>query len=136
VREFELRPYQLESIERLRQGIRDGHRSQILCAPTGSGKTIIAAYLMDAAARKFNRVAFIVDRVNLVDQTSAVLEELRHRAWRDPGGALALEAARARAGLLGANAGEARLPRPSGPPRRRRGALRQEADRGAHQEPC
>jgi DNA repair protein RadD len=74
VREFELRPYQLESIERLRQGIRDGHRSQILCAPTGSGKTIIAAYLMDAAARKYNRVAFIVDRVNLVDQTSAVLE--------------------------------------------------------------
>jgi superfamily II DNA or RNA helicase len=42
--EFELRPYQLESVERLRQGIRDGHRSQLLCAPTGSGKTIIAAF--------------------------------------------------------------------------------------------
>lgn len=74
MREFELRPYQLESIERLRQGIRDGHRSQILCAPTGSGKTVIAAYLMDATAKKFKRVAFIVDRVNLVDQTSALLE--------------------------------------------------------------
>jgi DNA repair protein RadD len=75
VREFALRDYQLESIERLRQGIRDGHRSQILCAPTGSGKTIIAAYLMDATAKKYKRVAFIVDRVNLVDQTSAVLED-------------------------------------------------------------
>jgi len=75
VREFELRDYQLESIERLRVGIREGHRSQLLVAPTGSGKTVIAAYLMDATAKKLNRVAFVVDRVNLVDQTSQVLED-------------------------------------------------------------
>ena len=75
MREFVLREYQLESIERLRQGFRDGHRSQMLCAPTGSGKTVIAAYLMDATAKKMNRVAFVVDRVNLVDQTSQVLED-------------------------------------------------------------
>lgn len=73
--EFQLREYQLESIERLRQGIRDGHRSQILCSPTGSGKTVIAAYLMAEASRKFSRTAFVVDRVNLVDQTSAVLDD-------------------------------------------------------------
>lgn len=75
MREFALRDYQLESVERLRQGIRDGHRSQLLCSPTGSGKTVMAAFLMDATARKGNRVAFIVDRVNLVDQTSAFLED-------------------------------------------------------------
>lgn len=73
--EFQLRPYQVESIERLRQGIRDGHRSQILCAPTGSGKTIIAAYLMAEADKKMSRVGFVVDRVNLVDQASAVLAD-------------------------------------------------------------
>lgn len=73
--EFQLRQYQLESIERLRQGIRDGHRSQLLCSPTGSGKTIIAAFLMSEANKKYSRVAFVVDRVNLVDQASAVLDD-------------------------------------------------------------
>lgn len=75
VSEFNLRPYQVESVERLRQGIRDGHRSQLLCAPTGSGKTIIAAFLMAEANKKFSRVGFVVDRVNLVDQASAVLTD-------------------------------------------------------------
>jgi DNA repair protein RadD len=73
--EFELRDYQVESVERLRQGIREGHRSQLLCAPTGSGKTIIAAFLMSEANKKFSRVGFVVDRVNLVDQASAVLSD-------------------------------------------------------------
>lgn len=73
--EFNLRPYQVESVEKLRQGIRDGHRSQLLCAPTGSGKTIIAAFLMAEANKKFSRVGFVVDRVNLVDQASAVLTD-------------------------------------------------------------
>jgi DNA repair protein RadD len=71
----ELRNYQVESIERLRQGIRDGHRSQLLCAPTGAGKTVIAAYLMSEADKKMSHTAFIVDRVSLVDQTSAVLDK-------------------------------------------------------------
>lgn len=75
MRDFALRDYQVESVERLRQGVREGHRSQILCAPTGSGKTIIAAYLMSEANRKMSRAAFVVDRVNLCDQTSAVLQD-------------------------------------------------------------
>lgn len=72
---MELRSYQIESIERLRDGIRAGHRSQLLCAPTGAGKTVIAAYLMAEASKKFSHTAFVVDRVNLVDQTSAVLDK-------------------------------------------------------------
>jgi DNA repair protein RadD len=72
--ELNLRDYQISSVEALRAGVRGGHRSQVLCAPTGSGKTIIAAYLMAEANRKFSRAAFVVDRVNLVDQTSAVLD--------------------------------------------------------------
>lgn len=88
---MELRPYQTESIERLRQGIRDGHNSQILTAPTGAGKTIVAAYLMAEADRKMTRTAFVVDRVALVDQTSAVLDrygvahgvvQAGHYRWR------------------------------------------------------
>lgn len=71
---IELRDYQLASIDGLRAGIRAGHRSQVLVAPTGAGKTVCAAYLMDEARKKNTRVAFIVDRVALVDQTSATLD--------------------------------------------------------------
>lgn len=71
---FSLRDYQVESIDGLRAGIRAGHRAQILCAPTGAGKTVIGAYLMHEAKQKGSRVAFVVDRVSLVDQTSALLD--------------------------------------------------------------
>lgn len=71
---LELRPYQVEAVDRLRDGYRAGLRSQVLVAPTGAGKTAIAAYLMAEAKKKLTRTAFIVDRVNLVDQTSAVLD--------------------------------------------------------------
>ena len=72
---MELRPYQLDSIEALREGIRKGHRRQLLCSPTGSGKTVIASFLMQEASNKMSRAAFIVDRVTLVDQTSRTFDE-------------------------------------------------------------
>jgi DNA repair protein RadD len=72
--EIKLRPYQLASIDGLRQGARDGHRSQVLMAPTGGGKTVIGAHLAQEVDRKGRRAAFIVDRINLVDQTSAVFD--------------------------------------------------------------
>ena len=68
--EYVLRPYQVESIERLRDGIRHGHKKQILCSPTGSGKTLIAAHLVQEALSKGSRVGFVVDRLALVRQTS------------------------------------------------------------------
>ena len=48
-----LRPYQLDAVERLRDGIRNGHHSQLLAAPTGAGKTAIGTHLMDES-RKTN----------------------------------------------------------------------------------
>ena len=39
---YTLRPYQTESIEGLRQGLREGHLLQMLCSPTGSGKCLTA----------------------------------------------------------------------------------------------
>lgn len=70
-----LRPYQLESVEALRAGVRAGHRSQLLCSPTGSGKTVLATFLMQEASNKMSRSAFIVDRVSLIDQTSKMFED-------------------------------------------------------------
>ena len=69
-----LRPYQQEAIDGLRQGIRDGHRAQILCAPTGSGKTIIASHLTAEASAKLTKALFICDRVELVHQTSTTFD--------------------------------------------------------------
>lgn len=71
---LELRPYQVASIEALRQGVRDGHKHQMLAAPTGSGKTVCATYLMQEAASKMSRAWFIVDRVALVGQTSVMFD--------------------------------------------------------------
>jgi superfamily II DNA or RNA helicase len=70
-----LRPYQLASIEGLREGARRGHRAQVLMAPTGAGKTVIGAQLSDEVNKKGRRAAFVVDRVNLVDQTSALFDK-------------------------------------------------------------
>lgn len=72
--EITLRPYQLASIAALQEGVRAGHRSQTLMAPTGGGKTVIAAHLLREASRKYKHAAFVVDRVSLVDQTSALLD--------------------------------------------------------------
>ncbi|MBK8909167.1 MAG: DEAD/DEAH box helicase [Rhodospirillales bacterium] len=75
-----LRPYQADAIDGLRAQVRAGRRRVILCAGTGAGKTVIAAKLLAEADRKGSYSLFVVDRVALVDQTSAVLTDygLRH----------------------------------------------------------
>jgi len=67
---IELRQYQQDSIDALREGIRAGHKRQILCSPTGSGKTEIAMALSQDALKKGSKTAFICDRIAILDQTS------------------------------------------------------------------
>ena len=67
-------PHQEAAIQQLREGIKAGHRKQILMAACGSGKTITACHLMQEAIRKGSRAMFLVDRIVLVEQTSAVLD--------------------------------------------------------------
>lgn len=74
-KEIELRDYQADAIEALRRYIREGVRRLILCAGTGAGKTLTSAHLLKEAGRKGSYALFIVDRVALVDQTSAVFDE-------------------------------------------------------------
>lgn len=78
-----LRDYQSQSKDGLRDGIRAGLRKQILCAPTGAGKTVIAASLMQDVHAKQSRAVFIVDRVSLIDQTSATFD-----SWGIPHGVI------------------------------------------------
>lgn len=72
--ELVLRDYQSAAIEAARENIRKGIKRQILCAPTGAGKTVIALGMMKGAADVGARSAFIVDRSALVDQSSAALD--------------------------------------------------------------
>lgn len=69
-----LRPYQTEARSLLMQGMREGHRRQILALSAGAGKTETAAHLMQEALRKGKRVVFVVDRIVLADQTSERLD--------------------------------------------------------------
>ena len=69
--DFSLRDYQVESVSDLRLSLAAGHIRQILCAPTGSGKTVIAAHLIHQVLKKpKKRVIFIADMQALIKQTS------------------------------------------------------------------
>ena len=70
-----LRSYQQETLEALRQGFAQGKRAQILYAPTGAGKTEMAIELMRATKAKGNKAAMLLDRIVLCDQTSKRLEK-------------------------------------------------------------
>ena len=72
---LELFDYQEAILGKLRSGFIDGHRSQMLVAPTGAGKTEMAMELLEAAANKGNRAAMILDRVVLCNQTSERLDK-------------------------------------------------------------
>jgi DNA repair protein RadD len=68
--DLHLRDHQMQVIEKLRKGFKEGHRTQLLYAPTGFGKTEVAIYLMKATIEKYNKTAIVLDRLVLVDQTS------------------------------------------------------------------
>lgn len=73
-RVLELRDYQEAILDKLRNAFIEGHRSVVLVAPTGAGKTEMAMALLSAAAERGNRAAMVLDRVVLCNQTSARLD--------------------------------------------------------------
>jgi DNA repair protein RadD len=73
-RELDLYDYQEAILGKLRQAFIEGHKSVVLVAPTGAGKTEMAMALLGAAADKGNRAAMILDRIVLCNQTSARLD--------------------------------------------------------------
>ena len=70
----QLRPYQLDMIARLHEQCRRGHKIIVAQAPTGSGKTTIAAEIALRAASRGKRTLFLVHRRKLVDQISDRLQ--------------------------------------------------------------
>ena len=70
---IQLRPYQLNLIEIVRQAFRDGHRRVCSVAPTGAGKTVCFSYISQAASAKGNRVIILTHRAEILDQISKAL---------------------------------------------------------------
>ena len=66
---MELRDYQTRAIAELRQSLRDGATRPVIQSPTGSGKTVIAAAIINMARAKDKRVLFCVPALSLIDQT-------------------------------------------------------------------
>lgn len=71
---MQLRDYQHRAINDLAIAFRGGAHAVILMAPTGSGKTAISIEIIRRALAKGKRVMFMVDKLDLLDQTSAVLD--------------------------------------------------------------
>lgn len=70
-----LYPDQLETVEDVRAAMR-ASKSVLLQSPTGSGKTRIATYIIDAAKNKDSRIIFTVPRKDLLEQTHETFKEL------------------------------------------------------------
>ncbi len=64
------RDCQVRAIDSLRQGMRDGHRNQLLVLPTGGGKTLASLMLIGESLKKGKRATFVCDRITLINQTS------------------------------------------------------------------
>ena len=65
-----LREHQQLVVDKLSEGFRSGHRCQILYAPTGMGKTEVAIAIMKSYAEQYKKVAMVLDRIVLIEQTS------------------------------------------------------------------
>ena len=70
---LQLREHQQEVVDKLEEGFGDGHRCQLLYAPTGFGKTEVAMAIMDKLSKSYEKTAMVLDRIVLVNQTSTRL---------------------------------------------------------------
>lgn len=69
-----LRPHQVAAIDKLRQSFGLGNRRTVIQGPTGFGKTLTAAKIIEGALAKNNRVIFTAPAVSLIDQTVSAFE--------------------------------------------------------------
>ncbi len=67
---MELRNYQTEAIEYVRQSMAAGHTHPLLVMPTGSGKTVVALEIVRRADARMKRILFLAPRRELIYQAT------------------------------------------------------------------
>ena len=70
-----LRPYQVDIVNETRVLMQKGHKSILICSPTGSGKTALTSMMMLSAAAKKMPCIFGVHRRELVKQSVMALDK-------------------------------------------------------------
>jgi superfamily II DNA or RNA helicase len=71
----EPRPFQSSAHESLRQGMRAGHKNQMVMAPTGAGKSYLGLRIAHEALLKGKKAIFVCDRTTLINQTSEAADK-------------------------------------------------------------
>lgn len=71
-----LREYQSHALDAIRGAFRRKIRRVLLVIPTGGGKTVCAAAMIEGAMQKGKRVCFLAHRKELIDQPSRMLDRL------------------------------------------------------------
>jgi DNA repair protein RadD len=69
------RPFQSTAHDALRQGLKAGHKNQLIMAPTGAGKSYLGLRIAHEALLKGRRVIFMCDRTTLINQTSEAADK-------------------------------------------------------------
>lgn len=73
--QIQLRPYQQQAIDEVRSVIRSGKNRLILCAATGSGKTVMFSFIVASAIARGKRVMIVTDRIELLTQAGGALSQ-------------------------------------------------------------
>jgi superfamily II DNA or RNA helicase len=73
---MQLRGYQQQAIDDLRNAYRAGAKAPLLCLPTGGGKTIIFSAIANSAAARGKHVLILVHRRELLHQASRKLTDI------------------------------------------------------------
>jgi superfamily II DNA or RNA helicase len=75
-----LRQYQQKTIDKLRFFMVSGLYRLIMCAPTGSGKTVMFSYMISKAIEKNKKCLILTHRTELLTQSGGTLEEFNLKA--------------------------------------------------------
>lgn len=70
-----LREYQIQGVEALRNKLKQGEKRIVFCSPTGSGKTVVFSYMCKNAVDRGSRVLILTDRIELLTSTHGTLSK-------------------------------------------------------------
>jgi len=72
---IELYDYQKQYIEQIREQMKQGNKRVVLCAPTGSGKTVMFSFMVSEHIKKGGRVIVFTHRAELLKQAGGSFEK-------------------------------------------------------------
>jgi len=70
----QLRPYQQNALDRIREAFRNKKNKVMVCSPTGSGKGVMLSSIINSAASKGTKVLFLVHRTEILFQVSDYMD--------------------------------------------------------------